>query len=243
MSSSIGSPAGQSLLDEAPVATAVPPARAPRSALRRQERRAGWLFVLPALSILVVFLVIPIGMAFYVSLTRWDGLSSPFGGGAKFVGLDNYRDLLTVDSLTRQNFATSIRNNFYFVLFVVPLQTALALALAVLLNNRFLHGRSYFRTAFYFPSVTSSIATTLVFLFLFTGGGAVNALLGFVGIDGPNWMADSRGVFHQLFRAVGVDSPPGWAQREVFNLTVWEWLAGPSVAMCVIITLVVWTTS
>src|SRR5829696_3648353 len=236
MSSSIGSPAGQSLLDEAPVATAVPPARAPRSALRRQERRAGWLFVLPALSILVVFLVIPIGMAFYVSLTRWDGLSSPFGGGAKFVGLDNYKDLLTVDSLTRQNFATSIRNNFYFVLFVVPLQTGLALALAVLLNNRFLRGRSYFRTAFYFPTVTSSIATTLVFLFLFTGGGAVNALLRIVGIDGPNWTADSRGVFHQLYGLLGVDSAPAWARGQFLNLSWWDWLSGPSISMCVIIT-------
>ena len=243
MSSSIGSPAGQSVLGGAPVATAGPPPRARRGALHRQERWAGWLFVLPALTILVIFLVIPIGLAFYVSLTRWDGLSSPFGGGAKFVGLDNYRRLLTVDSLTRQNFATSVRNNFYFVLFVVPLQTSIALFLAVLLNNTFLRGRSFFRTAFYFPSVTSSIATTLVFLFLFTGGGAINALLGYVGINGPNWTADSRGVFHQLYRLVGVDSPPGWARHEFFNLSWWDWLSGPSVAMCVIVTLVVWTTS
>ncbi len=246
MTASIGSEpgtAGQGALAGTAQATAAPPPRARGSALRRQERWAGWLFVLPALSILAVFLVIPIGLAFYVSLTRWDGLSSPLGGGAEFVGLDNYQDLLTVDSLTRQNFATSIRNNFYFVLFVVPLQTALALALAVLLNNRFLKGRSYFRTAFFFPSVTSSIATTLVFLFLFSGGGAVNGLLDVVGIRGPNWMADSRGVFHQLLRPFGVDSAPGWATGQVFNLSWWDWLSGPSVAMCVIITLVVWTTS
>jgi multiple sugar transport system permease protein len=226
-------------------ATAVPPPRRRRrgSALRRQERWAGWLFVLPALAILVIFLVVPIGLAFYVSLTRWDGLSSPFGGGARFVGFDNYKSLLTVDNLTRQNFATSIRNNFYFVLFVVPLQTALALFLAVLLNNKFLKGRSYFRTAFFFPSVTSSIATTLVFLFLFSGSGAINQLLGYVGIHGPNWTADSRGVFHQAVRVVGVDSAPAWAQHEFFNLSWWDWLSGPSIAMCVIITLVVWTTS
>ena len=246
MTASIGSEpgtAGQGAPAGVAQATAAPPRRTGRSPLHRQERWAGWLFVLPALAILVTFLVVPIGLAFYVSLTRWDGLSSPFGAGAKYVGLENYRNLLTVDSLTRQNFASSIRNNFYFVLFVVPLQTALALALAVLLNNRFLKGRSFFRTAFFFPSVTSSIATTLVFLFLFSGGGAVNALLDFVGIRGPNWMADSRGVFHQLLRPFGVDSAPGWARTQVFNLSWWDWLSGPSVAMCVIITLVIWTTS
>jgi multiple sugar transport system permease protein len=249
VTSSVGSTtgtAGTGALAGALEATAAPPPRRRRgrgSALRRQERWAGWLFVLPALAILVIFLVVPIGLAFYVSLTRWDGLSSPFGGGAKFIGFDNYKSLLTVDNLTRQNFATSIRNNFYFVLFVVPLQTALALFLAVLLNNRFLKGVGFFRTAFFFPSVTSSIATTLVFLFLFSGGGAINQLLGFVGIHGPNWTADSRGVFHQAVRVVGVDSPPGWSQHVFFNLSWWDWLSGPSVAMVVIITLVVWTTS
>ena len=80
-------------------------------------------------------------------------------------------------------------------------------------------------------------------LFLFSGGGAINQLLGYVGIHGPNWTADSRGVFHQAVRVVGVDSAPGWARHEFFNLSWWDWLSGPSVAMVVIITLVVWTTS
>jgi multiple sugar transport system permease protein len=113
----------------------------------------------------------------------------------------------------------------------------------VLLNNKFLKGRSFFRTAFFFPSVTSSIATTLVFLFLFSGGGAINSLLNFVGIHGPNWTADSRGDFHQVLRVFGVDSAPGWAQHQFFNLSWWDWLSGPSVALTVIIILVVWTTS
>ena len=214
-----------------------------RNESRRRERWAGLLFVSPGLAVLLIFLVVPIGLAFYVSLTRWDGLSSPFGNGAKFTGLQNYRSLLTEDSLTRQNLAVAVRNNFYFVLFVVPIQTMLALFLAVLLNNRFLKGKSYFRTAFYFPSVTSSIATTLVFLFLFQGGGAVNRLLDFVGIRGPNWLADSRGVFHQVLRIFGVDAAPGWAKHEFLNLSWWDWLSGPSIAMCVIIILVIWTTS
>jgi multiple sugar transport system permease protein len=211
--------------------------------IRGNERWTGLLFVAPGVGILLVFLVVPIILAFYVSLTRWDGLSSPFGSSAKWVGFQNYRDLLTVDSLTRQNFATSVRNNFYFVVIVVPAQTSLALFLAVLLNNRFLKGRGLFRTAFYFPSVTSSIAITLVFLFLFQGGGAVNRLLSFVGIDGPNWLADSRGVFHRILSGFGVNAPPGWAKHQFLNLTWWDWLSGPSVAMCVIIILATWTTS
>ena len=72
---------------------------------------------------------------------------------------------------------TSIRNNFYYVLLVVPLQTVLALGLALVVNQRLLKGKSFFRTAFYFPSVTSSVAISVVFLFMFTNGGAVNALL------------------------------------------------------------------
>jgi multiple sugar transport system permease protein len=243
VTSSVSSSTNQQVQGDALVSTSPP--RKPRMTVqRRRERLAGWVFTTPALVILLVFMVVPIGLALYVSLLRWDGLSSPFGGGtAKFVGVDNYRNLLTEDSLTRQNFATSVRNNFYFVLFVVPLQTAIALLLAVLLNNRFLRGRNFFRTAFYFPAVTSSVATTLVFLFLFAGGGAVNSILSFFGISGPNWLADRRGVFHQVLKVVGVDSAPGWAQHTVGNLSWWDWLSGPSVAMCVIITLVIWSTS
>ena len=73
---------------------------------------------------------------------------------------------------------TSIRNNLYYVLLVVPLQTVLALGLALVVNQRLLKGKSFFRTAFYFPSVTSSVAISVVFLFIFTNGGAINAVLG-----------------------------------------------------------------
>jgi len=81
------------------------------------------------------------------------------------------------------DFATSVHNNFYFVIFTVPLQTALALWLAVLLNNRFLSAKGFFRTAFYFPSVTSSIAITVIFIFLFQGPGVVSSILSFFGLS------------------------------------------------------------
>jgi multiple sugar transport system permease protein len=210
---------------------------------RRRQAIAGWLFVSPALLILLIFLVIPILLALYISFTDWDGLSDPLTGDAAFVGLHNYEQLLADDSLVRRTFAGALRNNFWFVIFVVPIQTALALWLAVLVNNKYLKGKSFFRTAFYFPSITSSIAITLVFLFLFQGGGAVNGLLNLFGIQGPNWLADKRGLFHVWLSGVGVGKPPAWAEHTIMSQSIWEWLSGPSIAMTVIMILVIWTTS
>lgn len=227
----------------------------PRARLRRTGGRgikgrqgaAGWLFVTPVLVILGLFLLIPIGMAVWVSLTSWNGNGSPFASGVPFTGLHNYASLFTTDGLVRQDFMTSIRNIFYYVLLVVPLQTALALGLALAVNQQRLKGTAFFRTAFYFPSVTSSVAITLVFLFLFTGNGTINALLSLVGLHGPQWFADSNGVLQMILaklHLVNMDNPPSALVNHGFlSLSWWDWLAGPSVAMCAIIALVVWTTS
>jgi multiple sugar transport system permease protein len=210
------------------------------SGIRGNERGAGWLFVTPALLILGLFMALPILMALWVSLTRWNGQGSPFTSGVPFAGADNYTRLFASDGLVRQDFMTSIRNNGYYVLFVVPIQTALSLGLALVVNNRLLKGKGFFRTAFYFPSVTSSVAISVVFLFMFANTGAINDVLSFFGVDGPQWFADPRGVFHVLLG----DSAPGFlADHSLFGLSWWDWLAGPSVAMCAIISLVVWTTS
>ncbi len=215
--------------------------------IRGNERTAGWLFVAPAVLILGLFLVLPILMALWVSLTTWNGQGSPFTGGVPFAGLDNYTRLFAEDGLTRQDFMTSIRNNAYYVLFVVPIQTVLALGLALVVNNRILRGKGFFRTAFYFPSVTSSVAISVVFLFMFANSGAINAILSVFGISGPQWFSDPRGVVHLFLGRLGlvdVDAPPAaLADHGVLGLTWWDWTSGPSVAMCAIITLVVWTTS
>lgn len=223
------------------------PRRRRRSGLQRPERRAGWLFVAPVIVLLTVFLLVPILMALWVSFTSWNGQGSPFRPGVPVSGLDNYTRLFTQDGLARQDFMTSIRNNLFYVLTVVPLQTALALGLALAVNQRLLKAKSFFRTAFYFPSVTSSVAISVVFLFLFANSGAINGLLALFGIDGPNWFADPRGVFHVVLDAVGlvdIDRPPATlADHELLGLPWWQWISGPSVAMCSIISLVVWTTS
>ncbi|MFF5293328.1 carbohydrate ABC transporter permease [Paractinoplanes globisporus] len=215
--------------------------------IRGNERGAGWLFIAPAAIVLGLFMALPILMALWVSLTSWNGQGSPFTSDVPFAGLDNYTKLFAEDGLARQDFMTSVRNNGYYVLFVVPIQTVLALGLALVVNNRMLKNKGFFRTAFYFPSVTSSVAISVVFLFMFANTGAINAVLGVFGIDGPQWFADPRGVLHLLLGWTGlvdVNAPPAaLADHGVLGLTWWDWISGPSVAMCAIITLVVWTTS
>ncbi|GGO43115.1 sugar ABC transporter permease [Streptomyces daqingensis] len=244
MSTSTGTPA--------PPSTAGRPGPSPRSRFasrgtRGREGLWGWLFVSPMVLGLGLFMALPIVMAAWVSLLNWDGQSNPFTPDADFVGLANYRSLLAEDGLARTLLATSLRNNTYYVLLTVPLQTALSLTLAIVVNQRMLRGRSMLRTTFYFPSVTSSIAVCTVFLFLFQGSGAVNQLLGYVGVKGPNWFADPRGVLWVLLEAAGVidgEKPGGFlAEHRLMGLPWSEWLAGPSVAMCTLILLAVWTTS
>ncbi|AKT52852.1 ABC transporter permease [Arsenicicoccus sp. oral taxon 190] len=204
---------------------------------------AGWLFTLPMILVLGTFLIVPILMALYVSFTRWGGNGDPFvRANAPLVGLDNYTTLLSGQGLSGRDFMTSIGNTFWYVLLVVPLQTVTALGLALVVNAKGLRGRGFFRTAFYFPSVTSSIAITTVFLFLFSGSGAVNAFLGLFGVHGPTWMSEPAGVLHLALEGLGVQEP-GWGRTEVLGRAAWDWLSGPSVAMLVLILLAVWTTT
>lgn len=225
--------------------------QAPSPRRRRSSARgsgnqtaAGWLFIAPVVVIIGVFLVVPIVMAVWVSVSDWSGRGNPFGGDAQFIGTQNYAAILTDPGLQRQDFGTAIRNNLYYVIFVVPLQTIVSLALAVLVNRKILAARGFFRTAFYFPSVTSTVAITSLFLFLFTASGAVNRVLGLVGIDGPNWTNDSRGVLHLLLGALGVDQAPAALQGSpLLGVSWWNWLAGPSLAMTVFIIMAIFTTS
>jgi multiple sugar transport system permease protein len=191
-----------------------------------------------------VFLVIPIALALWVSMSDWNGFQSPLNPRVNFVGLDNYAAIAVDEGLDRRNFGISVRNNLYYVLLVVPLQTIIALLLAVQVNRAALRGRGFFRTAFYFPSVTSTVAIVIVFQFLFTASGAVNAVIGAFGIRGPDWFNDSTGLIHGALGAAGVSGPPAaLAEPGFLGISGWEWLAGPSVAMTSLIILAIFTTS
>jgi len=215
--------------------------------IRGHEGLAGWLFVAPVLVILGLFLLAPILMAAWVSVSDWSGTGSPLSTGVHYVGGRNYHAILSSGSLNESNFSLSIRNNFYFVLFVVPIQTVLSLTLALVVNNRRLKGRSFFRTAYYFPTVTSSVAITVLFLFLFAVDGSVNGLLRLFGVTGPNWTNDPTGLVWVVLAAlhlVGADSQPAALVDHGFLGTTWyDWLAGPSIGMIVFIILVIWTSA
>ena len=209
-----------------------------------RSQGAGWLFCAPAIVLLVVFLVIPIALALWVSLSNWGGIGSPFASGTHFVGLTNYKALITQPGLSQQDFGESIRNTFYFVLLVVPIQTLAALVLAVVVSRKGLLARGFFRTAYYFPSVTSSVAIAIVFQFLFSGTGTINSVLHYLGIHGPNWFTDPNGLIQLILGGLGVHNGPGaLVNHGLLGQSWWDWLAGPSVAMVVLIILAIWTTT
>ena len=214
------------------------------SGLRRGEAAAGWLFTAPVIAILGVFLLVPVLMALWVSVSDWAGRGSPLSGDVSFVGTENYAAVLTDGGLATRDFGTALRNNAWYVVLVVPLQTALALFLAVLVNRAMLRGRGFFRTAYYFPSVTSSVAITVLWMFLFSASGAVNDVLSWFGVTGPNWFNDPRGILHLLLGTVGVENGPGaLTQGGTLGVSWWDWLAGPSIAMSAYILMAVFTTS
>ncbi|MFH8249551.1 carbohydrate ABC transporter permease, partial [Microbacterium sp. B2969] len=213
------------------------------SGIRRGEGLAGWIFTAPVIIILGLFLFVPVLMALWVSFSDWSGRGSPFSSRVGFVGLENYAAVTTGGGLTERNFGIALRNNAWYVVLVVPLQTALSLFLAVLVSRAVLRGRGFFRTAFYFPSMTSSVAITILWLFLFSATGVVNEVLSWIGIHGPNWFQDPRGIIHAALGLGPLGGPDWMVQNKFLGISWWEWWAGPSFAMFALILMAVFTTS
>ncbi len=211
----------------------------------QQDAVAGWLFMSPTLVILGIFMLVPILFALYFSFTDWNGISAP--SSANFVGLENFRILLFEDGIRRADFFKALKNTAYFSLGVVPLQTALSLFLAVVVNQRRLRFKSFFRTSYYLPAITSSIAISMLFLFLYQKNGLINQVLEWVtfGLWQPlAWMSESKGLFHIVLGWFGVTlaTGPAWLENEVLSLSIWDWISGPSIALLAIMLMNTWTT-
>ncbi|GGI98927.1 ABC transporter permease [Alicyclobacillus cellulosilyticus] len=144
------------------------------------EALAGYLFLMPALVSLVVFLLGPILFSFYISFFHFSYLDPQ---NASWAGLDNYLHLF-VDPV----FLQALWNTFLYTVGVVPVQTALSLGLALIVDR--IRGKTFFRIAYYLPTVTSTVAVSVMFIFIFNPTGLLNQLLALFHIQGPNWLND-----------------------------------------------------
>ncbi len=186
------------------------------------------------------------GLSERVTVTNPTNFNSGRNDAYQFIGLENYNELLLGGGIRQRDFFTSLKNTVYFVLGVVPTQTALALLLAVIVNQRWLRAKGAFRTAFYFPSITSSVVISLIFMWMFTKGGLVNLLIKtiFPDYSAVTWLEDSNGLIHNFLGLFGVtrQTVGEWANTQIAGLRLWDWISGPSVTMFTIMILNTWTT-
>ena len=147
---------------------------------RRREWQ-GLLYVAPWVAGFLIFTAYPFVQSLYLSLTDWKGI-----GAIRFVGMDNYVRLFTDDP----PFVRSIWNTLFYTVFHVPGTMLLAFLVALLLNER-VRFLALFRTLFYLPSVTSGVATVVLWVWILHPTGLLNSALGLVGIPGPNWFGSS----------------------------------------------------
>ncbi|MFC7876921.1 carbohydrate ABC transporter permease [Isoptericola sp. NPDC057391] len=171
-----------------------PPERRRPSRQWRIQERWGWLFVALPMLLFAVFVLVPAGMALVMSFTSYSVI-----GDSQWLGLDNYRRLF-LDPY----FAIALRNTAYYTLLFVPLGIVVALATALLLNRN-VRVASLFRTFFYVPVVSSTVATATIWYWLLNPQfGMINVALGWFGIDGPAWLYDSA-----------------WAMPAIVMMSVW----------------------
>lgn len=196
--------------------------RRSRDPMAAEDAVTGWLFIVPSLVIFIAFIFGPILYVAWLSFREWEVITPE----KAWVGLDNYRTLFGND-----DFQEALRNTVWFALGVVPTQTLVGLILAILANRK-IRGKTFFRTAFYFPSISSSIVISIIFLWIYQNNGLLNFLLREVGITPPRppWLSNPNGVLGQFLGVFGID-----------NVT--PWLAGPSFALLSIMMMNIWTTA
>ncbi len=154
-----------------------------------RDNSTGYLFIAPWLIGFLVFTAIPFVQSIYLSFTRYNIITPP-----KWVGLANYRMLLTGDDLFWKSALVTIR----FAVISVPLAVIAGVTLAILLNQN-VKGISVYRTIFYIPSIVPTVATSVVFIWILNPTtGLVNSILKSFGVQGPAWLADPFWAFWSL---------------------------------------------
>ncbi|HQU17506.1 MAG TPA: sugar ABC transporter permease [Fimbriimonadaceae bacterium] len=174
------------------------------SLLRRRESRLGWLFVAPATLHLVVFALFPMGFALYISLFKW----RLFKDSPEFVFLQNY-----VWSFTEGPFWNALWNSFRYTAVSVPAGMAVALGVALLVNQK-LRGVTIFRTLYYIPAISSGVAVSMLWIYVFLPEtGMLNLLLRMIGVRSIAFLQDST-----------------WAMWALAFMSIWTGL-GPKMVL------------
>jgi len=157
-----------------------PPAGRRRRRIRWRRHVEGYLVIAPWLLGFLAFIAGPMIASAYLSLTRYDMLTPP-----RWLGVANFEAMTNDDLLPVAVFNTS-----YYTVFAVPLQVVVALLLALLLNQR-LRGIGFFRTVFYLPTVTPTVASVILWVWIYNPDfGIANGVLRFFGLPPQTWLAD-----------------------------------------------------
>lgn len=161
----------------------------------RREGIAGLLFVTPQFIYFLLFFLLPLGICIYAGFTNWNILSP----NRMFTGLRNFERLFA-----DPKFWTALQNTFY-MLIPIPFYLCFALAFAYCCHKKIL-GEKVFRVIYYLPFISSIVALTLIWKWLFNSQyGLVNNFLGLFGIDGPDWLGD-----------------PVWTKRMIVIMISWK---------------------
>lgn len=167
---------------------------------KRSQFIWGWLFILPTIAGLFILNIIPIFQTIYQSFFK----TGAFGKGNVFVGLNNYKKLITDESIWQ-----SLINTFKYAIVEVPFSIAIAIILAVFLNRK-IFGRTVYRTIYFLPMVAAPAAVAMVWRWLYNSEfGLLNHLLNSIGLKSVNWISSPGFTFISI-AAVGVWSVIGY---------------------------------
>jgi multiple sugar transport system permease protein len=159
--------------------TSRPTRRQTGSSLRRKEARAGLIWVQWWFVGFLLFTLIPICAAIYLSFTSWQGIGAP-----QWIGIDNYVEILSGDPV----FWKSLRVTALYTALALPSGLVLGFGLAMLMNQK-LRGITVFRTIYYLPSILSGVPVLILWMFVFNRDfGILNWMLDLVGIPAVPWL-------------------------------------------------------
>ncbi len=193
--------------------------RASRAA-RRWEAIQGYGFLFPALLLLLLFHLLPVFYALFLSLFDARVFRDMWSPGP-FIGAGNYGRLLS-----SSEFAQSLGNTVWYAGITVPLGLFLAVLFAQLLNAR-IWGRTGYRVTYFLPYVTSTVAAAVVWRWIFQPRvGVANSVLEWLGLPGQQWADEPRGIFLLFGQFVG--------------LPLDGWFSGPSLALVTVALVSVW---